>query len=186
MNPSPTFTTNQPQVAVLDDIQALETLIDQSVRHLGGQKYSVRQIESSLTYIFGVDTQLIEDETYYVVKVDGQLAGAGGWSRRKTLYGGNQAKAGLEDNLLDPAHDPAKIRAFYVAPHFARRGIGRSLMQTCEEAARQANFQHMELMATRPGQPLYAACGFQAIEPFDIVMPDGVTLPCMKMIKPLV
>ncbi|MCB0213972.1 MAG: GNAT family N-acetyltransferase [Anaerolineae bacterium] len=185
MNPSPTFITNQPQVAVLDDIPALKKLIDQSVRHLGGQKYNARQIESSLTYIFGVDTQLIEDETYYVVKIDGQLAGAGGWSRRQTLYGGNQAKAGLEDNLLDPTHDPAKIRAFYVDPNFARRGIGRSLMQTCEDAARQAHFQRMELMATLPGQPLYAACGFQAIEPVDIVMPDGVSLPCVKMTKPL-
>lgn len=165
------------------DIPTLKTLIDQAVRHLGGRDYNSQQVESSLKYVFGVDTQLITDGTYYIVEINGQLAGAGGWSKRKTLYGGDQAKAETEDNLLDPTQDAAKIRAFYVHPHWARQGIGRQIMQACETATRQAGFTRLELMATLTGKPLYAACGFQVVEPDEIEMPDGVKLPVAKMVK---
>ncbi len=167
------------------DIPALRRLIDQSVRHLGQPYYDPQQIESSLEYIFGVDSQLIADDTYYVVEIDGEIVGAGGWSKRKTLYGGDQTKVDEEDNLLDPAHDPAKIRAFYVQPNRARQGIGRQMMQACEMAARAAGFKKLELMATLPGKPLYAACGFQVIEHDRIKMPNGVLLSVAKMTKSL-
>lgn len=166
------------------DIPDLRNLIDQAVRHLGGRDYDAEQVESSLKYIFGVDTQLIADGTYYVVTINNQLVGAGGWSKRKTLYGGDQAKAETDD-LLDPTQDPAKIRAFYVHPDWARRGIGRQLMQMCETAAKRAGFTRLELMATLTGEPLYAASGFQVIEPDEIEMPDGVKLPVVKMVKQL-
>lgn len=107
------------------------------------------------------------------------------WNKRKTLYGGDQAKAETEDNLLDPTRDPAKIRAFYVHPRWARRGIGRQIMQACEAAAREAGFIRLELMATLTGKPLYTACGFQVVEPDEIEMPDGVELPVAKMVKRL-
>ncbi|HMQ55198.1 MAG TPA: GNAT family N-acetyltransferase, partial [Anaerolineae bacterium] len=127
--------------------------------------------------------QLIADGSYYVVEIDGQLAGAGGWSNRKTLYGGDQAKAETEDNRLDPSRDAAKIRAFYVDPHRARQGIGRQLLRVCETAARQAGFTRLELMATLTGMPLYAACGFRVVTPAEIEMPDGIRLPVAKMEK---
>ena len=175
----------QLRPAQMTDIPALQQLIDQAVRHLGGRDYTPQQVESSLKYVFGVDTQLIADGTYYVVEIDDQIAGAGGWSKRKTLYGGDQAKAEPEDNLLDPARDPAKIRAFYVHPDWARHGIGRQIMTACEAAARDAGFTRLELMATLTGKPLYAACGFQVVEPDEIEMPDGVMLPVAKMVKRL-
>ena len=177
--------SRQLRFARPQDIPTLRRLIDQSVRQLGQPYYNPQQIESSLEYIFGVDTQLIADDTYYVVEIEGQIVGAGGWSKRKTLYGGDQAKAKGEDNLLDPACDPAKIRAFYVQPSQARQGIGRQIMHACEMAAKAAGFKTLELMATLPGKPLYAACGFQVIEHDQIKMPDGVLLPVAKMTKTL-
>lgn len=169
--------------ARLEDTPALTRLIDASVRRLGGRDYNPQQIESSLKYVFGVDTQLIEDGTYYVVEVDNHLVGAGGWSRRKTLYGGDQAKGGTEDNLLDPGRDPAKIRAFYVHPDWARRGIGRQIMQACQAAADQANFKKLELLATLTGEPLYKAFGFEVVERVEVKLPDGVVLPTARMVK---
>jgi GNAT superfamily N-acetyltransferase len=171
--------------ARLADIPALARLIEASVRGLGGRDYSPQQIESSLKYIFGVDTRLIEDGTYFVVESDHHLVGAGGWSRRKTLYGGDQAKGKVEDNLLDPRHDPAKIRAFYVHPDWARQGIGRQMMSACEAAAGQAGFTRLELLATLTGAPLYAACGFNVVERVEVKLPDGVVLPTLKMVKQL-
>ncbi len=167
------------------DIPALQALIPESVRALSATYYSPEQIEAALVHIFGLDTQLIDDGTYFVVEVDGQMAGGGGWSRRKTLYGGNQAKTDGEDALLDPAHEPARIRAFFVHPRWARRGIGAALMQACEAAARAAGFREMALMATLPGQPLYASAGFVAIEPAQLAMPGGITLPAVRMVKRL-
>ena len=180
----PVMAGRQFRPARLSDMPRLKNLIDAAVRHLGGRDYSRQQIESSLQYIFGADTpQLIADGTYYVVEIDGQLAGAGGWSKRKTLYGGDQAKAETEDNRLDPSRDAAKIRAFYVDPHRARQGIGRQLLRVCETAARQAGFTRLELMATLTGMPLYAACGFRVVAPAEIEMPDGIRLPVAKMEK---
>jgi N-acetylglutamate synthase-like GNAT family acetyltransferase len=171
------------RVATPRDIPALAALIEAAVRELGGHDYAEEQIESALRYVFGADTpQLIADGTYYVVEADGQIIGAGGWSQRKALYSGDQVKNG-EDSLLDPARDPAKIRGFYVHPRWARRGIGRLLLQRCEQAARVAGFARLELLATLTGAPLYAAGGFTAVERVEVRMPDGVALPCIRMIK---
>lgn len=172
----------QIRVATFDDVPALERLIEDSVRALSAGYYSPEQIESSLTYIFGVDTQLIADGTYFVVESDGQIAGCGGWSKRRTLYGGDQMK-GNEDNLLDPQTEASRIRAFFVHPSFARRGIGRQLLDACESAARQAGFTSLELAATLPGEPLYAACGYQPLERIEAKMPDGISLPIIRMGK---
>ena len=165
-----------------DDVPALEQLISRSVRQLSAGYYTDAQIESALRYVFGVDTQLIADGTYFVVEVDGHIAACGGWSKRQTLYGGDQLKSG-EDPLLDPATEPARIRAFFVDPDFARRGIGRQLLTACEQAAQAAGFRRLEMGATLPGEPLYAAAGYQAIEPIDLRMPDGVILPIVRMGK---
>ena len=178
------------RLATLQDAPHIAELIQRSVRDLGRQHYSPQQIESALQYVFGVDTQLIHDQTYYVAAVSQAasasdlIVGAGGWSRRKTLYGGDQAKR-EPDQFLNPPLDAAKIRAFYVHPAWSRRGIGRRLLQACEMAAHEAGFTQLELMATLTGETLYAVNGFVAADHVNINMPDGVTLPVVKMHKPL-
>ena len=154
------------------------------MRALSAGYYTPEQIESALVHVFGVDTQLIADGTYFVAELDGQLAGCGGWSKRKTLFGGDQAKAG-EDNLLDPETESARIRAFFVHPDFARRGIGKQLMEACERAAAEAGFHQLELAATLPGEPLYLAVGYQVIERWMHRLADGVELPLVRMGKSL-
>jgi GNAT superfamily N-acetyltransferase len=124
------------------------------------------------------------DETYYVVTAEDQVVGCGGWSKRKTLYGGDQMISHVDD-MLDPTQDEAKIRAFFVDPGWARKGIGRTIIDACEEAARANGFRRMELGATLPGEPLYAAMGYTVTERFDIPMPDGETLPGAHMVKSL-
>jgi GNAT superfamily N-acetyltransferase len=173
------------RLATADDIPAVAGLVEAAVRGISPSAYGPQQIESGLRYIFGLDTQqLIADGTYYVAEAEGQLIGAGGWSRRATLYRGEQAGAGQEQ-LLDPARDAARIRAFYVHPRWARRGVGRRLLMRCEAAAHAAGFSRLELMATLPGAPLYTAGGFVATRPVEVKMPDGVTLPCIHMAKAL-
>lgn len=168
--------------ATANDIPALEKLIPQSVRLLSANYYTAEQIESGLKYIFGVDSQLIEDGTYYVVETEGEIVGCGGWSKRRTLYGGDQAKAEV-DSLLNPEVDAARIRAFFVHPNRKRQGIGSRIMEACEQAARHAGFTVLELVATLPGEPLYKAFGYEAVERFEIDLPDGVTLPVARMTK---
>ncbi|MBC7921153.1 MAG: GNAT family N-acetyltransferase [Ferruginibacter sp.] len=170
------------RVATFDDVALLQQLIPASVRSLSTDHYTSRQLESALTYVFGVDSQLIADGTYYVAEVYGCLVGCGGWSKRSTLYGGDQAKT-TGDSLLDPARDPGRIRAFFVHPQWARRGIGRRIIQVCEEAARRAGFDRLELAATLPGEPLYTAVGYQAGERTEIPFPDGETFPIVRMTK---
>lgn len=174
----------QIRLARTEEIPALEQLIAASVRALSLGYYTPEQIESALVHVFGVDTQLIADGTYFVAELDGQLAGCGGWSKRKTLFGGDQAKAG-EDNLLDPNIEPARIRAFFIHPDFARRGIGKQIIETCEHAAAAAGFRRLEMAATLPGEPMYAAVGYVARERFDLPFPDGVVLPLVRMGKSL-
>src|SRR5215475_14407143 len=157
------------RLAATKDVPALRELIPMSVRRLCEGYYTATQIESALVHVFGVDTQLIGDGTYFIAETAEQIVGAGGWSKRKTLYGGDQSK-GDTDPLLDPAQDAARIRAFYVHPDWARRGIGSRLMRACEDAARAAGFKRMELGATLPGEPLYAAMGFEVKERVDISM----------------
>jgi GNAT superfamily N-acetyltransferase len=162
------------------DVPAIQALIGDSVRGLSAGRYDAAQVESSLRHVFGVDTQLIADGTYYVVEAGHALAAAGGWSARRTLYGGDQHKSAA-DLRLDPATEPARIRAFFVHPGWARRGLGRLLFAACEEAARAAGFRAFELVATLPGEPLYTALGFVAREPVIVPLPDGLTLPCIHM-----
>lgn len=172
------------RLAKPEDIHALQQLITQSVRGLSTNYYTPTQIESSLKYVFGIDTQLIKDGTYYLIEKDNIIAGCGGWSKRNTLYGGDQHKE-IEDPLLDPAKDAARIRAFFVHPDFARQGIGKQMMNVCEEAALANGFTSFELGATLPGVPLYEVMGYQAIENVNATMPDGEVLEIVKMRKVL-
>lgn len=146
--------------------------------------YTPRQIESAVRHVFGVDSRLIADGTCFVA-LDGEtIAGCGGWSRRRTLYGGDQRPIGA-DEQLDPAIDAARIRAFFVAPEYARQGIGRKLIEACERAAAAEGFKRLELMSTLPGVPLYAASGFREVERVADVLPDGVAVEFVRMEKPL-
>jgi GNAT superfamily N-acetyltransferase len=173
-------TASSVRPAVLGDLPALRQLIGDSVRGLSAGYYSAEQVERALVHVFGPDTQLIADGTYYVIEVDGELAAAGGWSRRRTLFGGDQMKD-VEDPLLDPATEPARIRAFFVHPAYARRGLGRRVFEECLAAARSAGFQTLELAATLPGEPLYTSLGFTVVERLAVSMPGGVELPLARM-----
>lgn len=168
-----------------EDTPQLRDLIEQSVRALSVGYYSERQIESALRYVFGPDTQLIADRTYFVIESEaGELIAAGGWSRRRTLYGGDQMKE-ADDPLLDPATESARIRAFFVHPAWARRGLGRQLYDRCAADAASAGFRTLELMATLPGEPLYRALGFVPLEHSATTLPDGEVLPMVRMARPL-
>ena len=172
----------QIRAAQLDEVPALTELIARSVRALGAGYYTPRQIELSLVHVFGVDTQLIHDQTYYVIDHNGTYAGCGGWSKRRTLFGGDQLKAG-EDNLLDPLQEAARIRAFFIDPAYARRGLGKQLLELCETAAQSEGFTRFELAATLSGVPLYETCGYQAIKEFAVPMPEGEHLTIVQMEK---
>ena len=168
------------RLATSADVPAIRALIEVSVRGLGAGFYSNAEIEESLVSVFGVDSQLLSDETYFVIDCSGEIAAAGGWSKRTTLYGGDQTKA-AEDALLDPAVDAARIRAFYVAPQWARRGFARQLYQACESAAVAAGFHRFQLGATLSGVPLYEALGFRPLERVDYPMRFGLTLGIVRM-----
>lgn len=167
------------------DVPALDLLIPSAVRSLSAGFYSARQIESAIRHVFGPDTQLIQDQTYYVaVAAPANLIGCGGWSKRTTLYGGDQAKT-AGDLLIEPGAHPARIRAFFVDPGWARRGVASAILNSCSAAARRAGFRALELVATLPGEPLYAAAGFRAVERYELELPDGVDLPVVRMLKDL-
>jgi len=174
----------QLRPATMADLPALERLIDASVRQLSTGLYTPAQIESSLRFVFGTDTQLIADQSYFVIEEAGSIVAAGGWSRRATLYGGDQLK-GEADPLLDPARDPARIRAFFVHPNWTRRGLARQLYDACASEARAHGFTSLELAATLPGVPLYKVLGFRELEPIDHPMPDGEVLPVIRMRREL-
>jgi N-acetylglutamate synthase-like GNAT family acetyltransferase len=171
--------------ATTRDIPEIKILIPESVRALSAGYYTPQQMESAIKHIFGVDTQLIEDGTYYVADAGGVIAGCGGWSKRSTLFGGDQMKGNV-DNLLDPTRDAARIRAFFVHPGWARKGIGRRIIETCQAAARQQGFSKMELVATLPGEPLYEALGYIVTRRFEVPMADGEVLPVASMMKALI
>ena|ERR1700744_6387376 len=168
--------------ASLTDIPALNQLIAHSVRGLSKEYYTPNQIESAIKYIFGVDTQLIIDKTYFIAEIDGTMIGCGGWSKRNTLYGGDQHKD-VEDPLLDPETDAARIRAFFVHPDYARQGIGTQIINVCEAAAKSQGFSTFELGATLPGVPLYKAMGYREVERVDAALADGEVLGIMRMRK---
>ena len=169
--------------ATLEDIPVLTGLIDASVRGLQVGDYTAAQIDGALRAVYGVDTQLIADGTYFVVEdAGGIIAGCGGWSKRKTLYGGDAYNA-REDSLLDPRCDAARIRAFFVHPGWVRRGIGAMILEACESAAIAAGFARLEMGATLTGVPFYRAKGYRAVEDLAVALPDGEVLPIVRMEK---
>jgi GNAT superfamily N-acetyltransferase len=168
------------RLATPQDVPALRELIPLSARALSRGFYTDAETESAIRHVFGPDSRLIADGTYFVAEEDGALAGCGGWSRRRTLYGGDQTKSG-EEALLDPASEAAKVRAFFVHPDFARRGVGSRILEACLAAARAAGFRRVELAATLPGVPFYAARGFVERERLSAPMPDGRGLPIVRM-----
>ncbi|WP_040549218.1 GNAT family N-acetyltransferase [Pedosphaera parvula] len=165
------------------DIPALEELIPLSVRTLQSPCYSVSQMEAALGPVFGVDRQLILDQTYFIVEEQGRVVGCGGWSRRKTLFGSDEGRSEAQNPLLNPLQDAARIRAFFVHPDFARRGIGRALLFACEKACIQAGFQRAELVATLAGEPLYTNYGYAEFERYSIPLAHGLSLPVVRMRK---
>ncbi len=173
------------RLATMDDIRRIKLLIEASVRGLSAHEYSPSQIDQALGTWLGLDTLLIADGTYFVVAPDGQpdvLAGCGGWSRRRTAYGSDH-RPGRDDGLLDPGTEAAKIRAFFVHPDWARRGIGTRLLEMCEAAARAEGFTRCEMGATLPGVPLYGKCGYVECERVELPLANGETLPITKMEK---
>ena len=170
--------------ACMDDVPALEELIPLSVRTLQAAHYSPAQMEAALGPVFGVDRQLIADGTYFVAEHDGQIVGCGGWSKRMAVFGGDRPWSGA-DELMDPARDSARIRAFFVHPDWSRRGIGRAILATCESAIVAAGFPKAELVATLAGVPLYDAFGYRAVERYEVPLAGGLTLPVVKMRKQL-
>jgi GNAT superfamily N-acetyltransferase len=168
--------------ATLADLPTLGPLIAASARELSKDDYAPEQVEGALRGAFGTDTQLIRDGSYFVVEAGDRLAGCGGWSRRRTLFG-SDARSDRDATELDPAKDAAKIRAFFIHPDFARRGLGTALLDRCEQAAVAHGFRRFELMATLPGVRLYAARGYQAGARIDWPVGDGVTIPFVPMTK---
>jgi GNAT superfamily N-acetyltransferase len=170
--------------ATLDDVPALAAVIAASARGLARGDYSEAQIEAAIGTAWGVDSELIRDGTYFAVECDGEIAACGGWSRRKTLFGGD-GQTGRESEILDPSRDAARIRAFFVHPRWARRGIGRALLERCEAEARADGFRAAELMATLPGERLYRAFGYRAGERVHHALRDGLTIEFVGMRKEL-
>lgn len=176
------------RLATVTDLPVLRELIPLSVRVLSVDYYSSQQIDSAIRYVFGVDTRLVEDGTYFVVEsslTDGctpQIAGCGGWSRRRVLYGGDQAKStATDDDLLNPLTEPARIRAFFVHPAHARRGVAARLLHACRDAAHRAGFTRLELAATLPGEPFYSRHGFAADGLIESILPDGTPIAFVRM-----
>jgi GNAT superfamily N-acetyltransferase len=185
------------RLAVPKDVPVLCELIDASVRGLQTQDYTPAQIEGALQTVFGVDSQLIADGTYLVAEAEAHaierigpknaaferiIVGCGGWSKRKTLYGGDHW-TGREESLLDPLRDAAKIRAFFIHPAWARRGVGSAILQACENAARSAGFTRYEMGATLTGAKLFSARGYVAVKPISIPLVNGESLPVIHMEK---
>jgi GNAT superfamily N-acetyltransferase len=163
-----------------DDLPALSALIERSALALSVGFYTQQQTESVTREVFGVDSQLLADGTYYGIEADGMIVACGGWGKRSTSFGGDQAKS-TPERLLDPATEPARIRAFFVDPVWARRGLGSMLMTHCAAQAVAAGFGTLELVATMPGEPLYRALGFVEVERFDLVLAQAVRVPVARM-----
>jgi GNAT superfamily N-acetyltransferase len=200
------------RVATPEDVPVLRGLIDASVRELQAGDYTAAQIDGALSTVFGVDSQLIADGTYLVAEAEGggtlrdepsyktgeadlgltraqlgvpslpRIAGCGGWSKRKTLYGGDRW-TGREDSLLDPSRDAAKIRAFFIHPAWARRGVGTLILEACEAAARAAGFTRYEMGATLTGAKLFGVKGYVAVKRIEVPLGNGELLPVIHMEK---
>jgi GNAT superfamily N-acetyltransferase len=146
--------------------------------------YDAEKSASAVRFVAQIDPMLLEDGTYFVLESEGEPVACGGWSRRDRLYTGSGDAEG-DARLLDPAEEPARVRAMFVRPDWTRRGLGRRILEACEDAARGEGFRRLALVATLPGLPLYLACGFCRIEDVDVVMPDGVSIPCVSMDMPI-
>jgi GNAT superfamily N-acetyltransferase len=170
------------RLATEADIPALSVVMDAAIAELQRGFLDPDQIASS-RMIMGLDRQLVADRTYFVVESEGCIAGCGGWSRRATLYGGDHTP-GRDAALLDPATEPARVRAMYTHPNFARRGVGRLILQLCEAAAQAEGFRRLELMATLSGRALYAQCGYVDIEAIEDAR-GGTAVPLVRMGKPI-
>lgn len=168
--------------AHLVDRERIKELIAESARGLSREYYSDEQIEAAIRTVFGVDTDLIVDGTYLIAESGNQAVGCGGWSKRKTLFGGDQFSS-RDQSQLDPRFDPAKIRAFFIHPDFARRGIGRRILDRCETEAANSGFRSIELMATLPGIPFYKSCGYRERDILELDLGSGVTLKLLRMTK---
>jgi GNAT superfamily N-acetyltransferase len=171
--------------ATLEDRAALEQLIAESARGLSREDYSIEQIEAAIETVFGVDSDLVLDGTYFVAEIDGNLVGCGGWSKRRTLFGGDQYHQ-RESGLLDPDREPGKIRAFFVHPDWARKGVGRAILNKCESEAQANGYRSLELMATLPGLKMYQALGYVGSESVAYEISAGVTIEFVPMTKDLV
>jgi GNAT superfamily N-acetyltransferase len=170
------------RLASMEDVPVLTELIAESVRILQAGDYTESQREGALASVFGVDTQLIADGTYFVAEVEGTIVACGGWSKRKTLFGADHC-AGREDALLDPSKDAAKIRAFFVHPEWARQGIGTRVLEACESAAAAAGFKRFEMGATLTGVGLYKARGYREVEEIGVQLENGEVLRVVRMEK---
>ncbi|MFN0157830.1 MAG: GNAT family N-acetyltransferase [Bacteroidota bacterium] len=168
-----------------EDSQAIEALIALSARGLSTNEYTHEQVEGALRGAFGLDSQLVSDGTYFVAESDGRIVGCGGWSKRKTLFGGDKHNERDADEL-NPAVDAARIRAFFVHPDWARKGIARLILDVCEAEARVLGFCSLELMSTLPGLKFYAASGFEAGEPVKYPISDTLTIEFVPMRKSIV
>jgi GNAT superfamily N-acetyltransferase len=172
------------RVATVEDASRVQRLMKESVAGLFPGHYDERQSASAVRYVAEVDRLLLEDGTYFVLEHRGEFVGCGGWSRRERLYTGSGESAG-DSRLLDPAVEPAKVRAMFVRPDWTRRGLGRRIIDACEVAAAREGFTRLALLATLPGVPLYLACGFEPLEESDVALTDGVPLRCVAMEKPI-
>jgi GNAT superfamily N-acetyltransferase len=170
------------RLATLDDVAAIHTLIHESARGLSVGDYTDEQLDGALQGTFGVDTQLIRDRTYWVAEIDHKIVAAGGWSLRAALCGGDNLPGKVADRL-DPATEPARIRAFFVHPSVARRGIGRALLAQCEAEAAKNGYRRVTLLATLPGVRLYRACGYAGEEQVNQTVGSGVLMPFVPMFK---
>ena len=166
------------------DIPELEALIERSVRKLQSAYYSAAQMDGALGSVFGVDRQLIRDQTYFVVEQSQAIIACGGWSKRESLFGSDAART-VADALLDPLQDAARIRAFFVHPGYARHGLGRAILLACEDAIRSAHFRSIELVATLPGVPFYRAFDYETGERYEVPLANGLSLPVVRMTKNL-
>ncbi|MBA2308406.1 MAG: GNAT family N-acetyltransferase [Pseudonocardiales bacterium] len=178
------MTTDRQRLAVAADTAAISALMRESVLALFPRSYSPEQTASGAIHIAHLDPLLIEDGTYFVHEADGEIVACGGWSRRAKLYTGS-GDHGDDARLLDPATEPARVRAMFVRQDWTRRGLGRAILDSCERAAADEGFRTLTLMATLPGVPLYAAFGFTEIRRVDIPMPDGITIAGVEMQRPI-
>jgi GNAT superfamily N-acetyltransferase len=181
MSSPPKSLTIRP--ATMQDVPLLQELIRQSVWQLQANDYSDAQREAATRLVYGVDTQLVRDCTYYAVELDGQIVACGGWSRRRTLFGGDQHAPTREPELLDPAKEAAKIRAFFVRPGWERRGIGSALLRHCEQAALAEGFHQLEMGSTLTGVALYSVRGYREVDCIDVPLEGGLSMTVVRMAK---